>query len=57
MSEQPAPTDHVRQPLEPTVADAVRAYAARTRESAERHAAVLIEPAVYRVAGSTPLKH
>ncbi|MEV5787158.1 hypothetical protein AB0M86_40895 [Streptomyces sp. NPDC051639] len=41
MSEQPAPADHARQQLEPAAADAVRAYAARTRESADRLAAVL----------------
>ncbi|WP_393096776.1 hypothetical protein [Streptomyces sp. LN325] len=41
MSEQPAPADHARQPLEPAAADAVRAYAAQTRESADRLAAVL----------------
>ncbi|MEU7606111.1 hypothetical protein AB0B78_37425 [Streptomyces sp. NPDC040724] len=39
MSQQPAGT--VRQPLEPAAADAVRAYAAKTRESADRLAAVL----------------
>lgn len=39
MSEQPAPA--ARQPLEPATADAVRAYAARTRENADRFAAVL----------------
>ncbi|WP_329529575.1 hypothetical protein [Streptomyces sp. NBC_01462] len=41
MSEQPAPADHARQQLEPAAADAARAYAARTRESADRLAAVL----------------
>ncbi|MEU3243344.1 MULTISPECIES: hypothetical protein [unclassified Streptomyces] len=41
MSEQPVPADHGRQQLEPAAADAVRAYAARTRESADRLAAVL----------------
>ncbi|MFJ9250327.1 hypothetical protein [Streptomyces sp. NPDC101776] len=41
MSEQPAPSDHARQQLEPAAADAVRAYAARTRESADQLAAVL----------------
>ncbi|WP_331718900.1 hypothetical protein OHU23_40555 (plasmid) [Streptomyces virginiae] len=41
MSEQPAPADTVRQQLEPASADAVRAYAARTRENADRFAAVL----------------
>jgi hypothetical protein len=39
MSEQPAPA--ARQPLEPAAADAVRAYAAKTRENADRLAAVL----------------
>ncbi|WP_393073132.1 hypothetical protein [Streptomyces sp. LN704] len=39
MSEQPAPADHARQHLEPAAADAVRAYAAKTRESADRLAA------------------
>ncbi|MGW9594680.1 hypothetical protein ACWHLZ_30800 [Streptomyces chartreusis] len=41
MSEQPAPTDRARQQLEPATADAVRAYAARTRETADQLAAVL----------------
>ncbi|MFE5197922.1 hypothetical protein ACFQ93_29995 [Streptomyces sp. NPDC056601] len=41
MSEQPAPADNARQQLEPAAADAVRAYAARTRESADQFAAVL----------------
>ncbi|WP_406491373.1 hypothetical protein OHB06_06830 [Streptomyces sp. NBC_01604] len=41
MSEQPAPADHARQQLEPAAADAVRAYAARTRENADQVAAVL----------------
>ncbi|MGX1913533.1 hypothetical protein ACWIID_32540 [Streptomyces phaeochromogenes] len=41
MSEQPAPADHARQQLEPAAADAVRAYAARTRENADQLAAVL----------------
>ncbi|MEU2718588.1 hypothetical protein [Streptomyces sp. NPDC007205] len=36
MSEQPAPADHARQQLEPATADAVRAYAAKTRENADR---------------------
>ncbi|MEU0054457.1 hypothetical protein [Streptomyces sp. NPDC006309] len=40
MSEQPASADTARQ-LEPAVAEAVRAYAARTRENADRFAAVL----------------
>ncbi|MFI1279387.1 MULTISPECIES: hypothetical protein [unclassified Streptomyces] len=41
MSEQPAPASTVRQQLEPAAADAVRAYAAKTRENADRLAAVL----------------
>ncbi|MFJ2591007.1 hypothetical protein [Streptomyces sp. NPDC087538] len=42
MSEKPAPADTAaRQQLEPAAADAVRAYAARTRESADQLAAVL----------------
>ncbi|MFG2858098.1 hypothetical protein ACGFZ9_47310 [Streptomyces mirabilis] len=41
MSEQPAPADHARQQLEPAAADAVRAYAAQTREKADQFAAVL----------------
>ncbi|WP_407841281.1 hypothetical protein ACE1OC_40555 [Streptomyces sp. DSM 116496] len=42
MSEQPAPADPVaRQLLEPAAADAVRAYAARTRAQADQFAAVL----------------
>ncbi|MCX5166264.1 hypothetical protein OOK39_45345 [Streptomyces sp. NBC_00264] len=42
MSEQPAPADTAaRQQLEPAAADAIRAYAARTRESADQLAAVL----------------
>ncbi|MEU2509718.1 hypothetical protein ABZ621_34145 [Streptomyces sp. NPDC007863] len=41
MSEQPASGDTVRQQLDPTAADAVRAYAARTRESADQFASVL----------------
>ncbi|MFB6879004.1 hypothetical protein [Streptomyces sp. NPDC056323] len=42
MSDQPAPADTAaRQQLEPAAADAVRAYAARTRESADQLAAVL----------------
>ncbi|WP_333745806.1 hypothetical protein [Streptomyces sp. IBSBF 2950] len=43
MSEQPATADHARQQLEPAAADAVRAYAARTRENADQFAAVLEE--------------
>ncbi|MYT97855.1 MULTISPECIES: hypothetical protein [unclassified Streptomyces] len=39
MSEQPAPA--ARQQLEPDTADGLRAYAARTRESADQLAAVL----------------
>ncbi|MEU5709910.1 hypothetical protein [Streptomyces flaveolus] len=41
MSEQPAPADHARQQLDPAAADAVRAYAAKTRENADQLAAVL----------------
>ncbi|MGW1496451.1 hypothetical protein [Streptomyces sp. NPDC002402] len=41
MSEQPAPADHARQQLEPAAADAVRAYAAKTRANADQFAAVL----------------
>ncbi|NEA15525.1 hypothetical protein [Streptomyces halstedii] len=42
MSNQPAPADNtVRQQLEPDAADGLRAYAARTRESADQLAAVL----------------
>ncbi|SHH39495.1 hypothetical protein [Streptomyces sp. 3214.6] len=41
MSEQPATADHTRQQLEPAAADAVRAYAAQTRERADQFAAAL----------------
>lgn len=42
MSEQPAASaDHARQQLEPTAADGLRAYAVKTRASAEQFAAVL----------------
>ncbi|WP_316784929.1 hypothetical protein [Streptomyces sasae] len=41
MSEPPAPADHIRQQLEPAAADAVRAYAAKTREQTDQFAAVL----------------
>ncbi|MCX4482075.1 hypothetical protein OOK44_37495 [Streptomyces cellulosae] len=41
MSEQPAPADTARQQLEPAAADAVRAYAAKTRADADQFAAVL----------------
>ncbi|MFF0479434.1 hypothetical protein [Streptomyces sp. NPDC004284] len=41
MSDQPAPTDTTRLQLDPAAADAVRAYAARTRASADQFAAVL----------------
>ncbi|MFF8279903.1 hypothetical protein ACF05T_27980 [Streptomyces lateritius] len=43
MSEQPAPPSAcaARQPLEPAAADALRAYAARTRANADRFAAAL----------------
>ncbi|MYW09267.1 hypothetical protein GT034_13020 [Streptomyces sp. SID2563] len=47
MSEQPPPADTaVRQQLEPDAADALRAYAARTRESADQLAAVLEDIAI-----------
>ncbi|MFI8287537.1 hypothetical protein EAO71_02640 [Streptomyces sp. ms191] len=57
MSEQPAPAEHVRQQLEPAAADAVRAYAAKTRENADQLAAVLEDIATNGlppVEGSTP---
>ncbi|MEV6319518.1 hypothetical protein [Streptomyces sp. NPDC051776] len=42
MSEQPARAETAtRQQLEPAAADAVRAYAARTRDNADRLAGVL----------------
>ncbi|MGW2964948.1 hypothetical protein ACWDGI_41785 [Streptomyces sp. NPDC001220] len=42
MNDQPVPADGaVRQQLEPAAAEAVRAYAARTREQADQFAAVL----------------
>ncbi|MER7760192.1 hypothetical protein [Streptomyces sp. NPDC097619] len=41
MSDQPAPADTARHHLEPAAADAIRAYAARTRENADQLAAVL----------------
>lgn len=41
MSKQPAPADTARQQLDPYAADGLRAYAARTRESADQLAAVL----------------
>ncbi|MGW7415805.1 hypothetical protein [Streptomyces sp. NPDC054863] len=42
MSEQPAPTpDAAQQHLEPATADAVRAFAAKTRKDADQFAAVL----------------
>ncbi|MFD8375332.1 hypothetical protein ACFV2Z_34325 [Streptomyces sp. NPDC059688] len=41
MSEQPASADTARQQLHPAAADAVRAYAAKTREDADQFAAVL----------------
>ena len=41
MSEQSATRDTARQQLEPAAVDAVRAYAARTREKADQPAAVL----------------
>ncbi|MFJ8692111.1 hypothetical protein [Streptomyces roseolilacinus] len=47
MSEQPAPVDRTRQPLDPAAADAVRAYAARTRANADRLAGVLEDIATH----------
>lgn len=41
MSEQPAPADTAARQLDPTAAEAVRAYAAKTRADADRFAAVL----------------
>ncbi|WP_411576704.1 hypothetical protein [Streptomyces mutabilis] len=41
MSEQPATTDTPRQQLQPAAADAIRAYATKTRENADHLAAVL----------------
>ncbi|MBB1256542.1 hypothetical protein H3146_24795 [Streptomyces sp. OF3] len=41
MSEQPELADTARQHLEPAAAEAVRAYAAQTREKADQFAAVL----------------
>ncbi|MFF1285476.1 hypothetical protein [Streptomyces sp. NPDC058299] len=41
MSDQPACAAAARQPLEPAAADAVLAYAARTRAKADQSAAVL----------------
>ncbi len=41
MSEQSAPADTAARQLEPAAADAVRAYAAKTRADADRFAAVL----------------
>jgi hypothetical protein len=43
MSEEPVPSDTARQELDPAAADAVRAYAARTRASADQFASVLEE--------------
>ncbi|MFD8937934.1 hypothetical protein ACFV0R_22245 [Streptomyces sp. NPDC059578] len=54
MSEQPAPAPDttpaapvVRQQLEPAAADAVRAFAAKTRQDADRLAAVLEDIAAH----------
>lgn len=47
MSEKPAPADTARQQLEPAAADGLRAYAARTRESAGQLAAVLEDIAAH----------
>ncbi|MEU7297976.1 hypothetical protein AB0A76_33100 [Streptomyces exfoliatus] len=41
MSQQPALADTAARQLEPAAADAVRAYAAKTRADADRFAAVL----------------
>ncbi|WP_030338433.1 hypothetical protein [Streptomyces sp. NRRL S-1022] len=41
MSDQPVPCVTARQQLDPAVADAVRAYAARTRAAADKFAGVL----------------
>lgn len=41
MSEQPAPAETARQQLDPATADAVRAYAARTRATADQFVGVL----------------
>ncbi|KAB2588308.1 hypothetical protein [Streptomyces arboris] len=41
MSEQPAPADTAARQLEPAAAEGLRAYAAKTRESADQLAAVL----------------
>ncbi|MFE1029702.1 hypothetical protein ACFW5I_35085 [Streptomyces sp. NPDC058818] len=41
MSAQSATTDTARQQMEPAAADAVRAYAARTREKADQLAVAL----------------
>ncbi|WP_331757108.1 hypothetical protein OG582_39865 (plasmid) [Streptomyces anulatus] len=41
MSDQPAPAETARQELGPRTADAIRAYAARTRADADQYAAVL----------------
>ncbi|MFE1056975.1 hypothetical protein [Streptomyces rochei] len=41
MSEQPATTDTPRQQLQPAAADAIRAYATKTRENADQLATVL----------------
>jgi hypothetical protein len=41
MSQEPAFAESLRQQLEPAAADAVRAYAARTRAKADEFAAVL----------------
>ncbi|WP_371674918.1 hypothetical protein [Streptomyces sp. NBC_01276] len=57
MSEQSAPAGTARQQLEPAAVDAVRAYAARTRENADRFAAVLediAENGLPPVGGCTP---
>ncbi|KRD18007.1 hypothetical protein [Streptomyces sp. Root264] len=47
MSEQPNTVDTARQQLEPAAAEAVRAYAAKTRADADRFAAVLEDIAAH----------
>ncbi|MFF8478864.1 hypothetical protein [Streptomyces sp. NPDC015414] len=40
MSDQPAPVDRARQPLEPAAADGLPACAAKSREAADQLAAM-----------------
>lgn len=49
MSDQPAPSDPVRQQVEPGTADALRAHAARRRADADRYAAALEDIAAHGV--------